>query len=66
MVIEQIPDAIYLDLERPAALNKLTDPEAFFTQFGDHMICLDEIQRTPDIFQSSEVLSIEIEGTANF
>ncbi len=50
IVIEQIPKAIHLDLERPADLNKLTDPEAFFSQFSDHMICLDEIQRTPDIF----------------
>lgn len=50
MVISQIPKAIYLDLERPADLNKLTDPEAFFMQFSDRMICLDEIQRTPDIF----------------
>ena len=32
MVIEQIPKAIHLDLERPADLNKLTDPEAFFAQ----------------------------------
>ena len=50
MVIEQIQKAIHLDLERPADLNKLTDPEAFFSQFSDHLICLDEIQRTPDIF----------------
>ena len=50
MLIEKIPKAIHLDLERPADLNKLTDPEAFFSQFSDHMICLDEIQRTPDIF----------------
>ena len=50
MIIEQIPKAIHLDLERPADLNKLTDPEAFFSQFSDHMICLDEIQRLPDIF----------------
>lgn len=50
MVIAQIQKAIHLDLERPADLNKLTDPEAFFAQFSDHMICLDEIQRVPDIF----------------
>jgi uncharacterized protein len=50
IVIEQIPKAIHLDLERPADLNKLTDPEAFFAQFSDHMICLDEIQRVPDMF----------------
>ncbi len=50
MVLEQIPNAIHLDLERPVDLNKLTDPEAFFAQFSNHMICLDEIQCTPDIF----------------
>ena len=50
MVIDQFPKAIHLDLERPADLNKLTDPEAFFFQFSDHLICLDEIQRLPDIF----------------
>ncbi len=30
MVLADFPQAIYLDLERPADLNKLTDPEAFF------------------------------------
>ncbi|MBU8911826.1 MAG: ATP-binding protein [Desulfobacterales bacterium] len=50
MIIENFPGAIYLDLERPADLNKLTDPEAFFQQFKDRLICLDEIQRTPEIF----------------
>ncbi|MCK5099357.1 MAG: ATP-binding protein, partial [Desulfobacteraceae bacterium] len=49
-VIKKFPDAIYLDLERPSDLNKLTDPEAFFDQFSDRLICLDEIQRTPEIF----------------
>ena len=50
MVINQFQKAIHLDLERPADIAKLTDPEAFFSQFSDHLICLDEIQRTPDIF----------------
>ncbi len=50
MVIEEFPDAIYLDLERPADLNKLHDPEAFFNQFSNQLICLDEIQRVPEIF----------------
>jgi uncharacterized protein len=50
MVTKEIPKSIYLDLERPADLNKLTDPEAFFNQFCDYTICLDEIQRTPEIF----------------
>lgn len=50
IVIKEFSKAIHLDLERPADLNKLTDPEAFFSQFNDHLICLDEIQRVPDIF----------------
>ncbi|MDQ6960073.1 MAG: ATP-binding protein [Mariprofundaceae bacterium] len=50
VIIRQFPDAIYLDLERPADMNKLMDAEAFFQQFEDRMICLDEIQRMPDLF----------------
>jgi len=50
MVIEQFPDALYLDLERPSDMNKLTDPEAFFQQFQGRLICLDEIQRAPELF----------------
>lgn len=50
MVLRHFPNYIYLDLERPADINKLSDPEAFFRQFSDHLICLDEIQRVPDLF----------------
>ena len=50
VLLKQFPAAIYLDLERPADANKLTDPEAFFTSFRQSLICLDEIQRLPDIF----------------
>jgi len=50
MVIETFPDALYLDLERPSDLNKLSDAEGFFQQFQDQMICLDEIQRMPELF----------------
>ncbi len=46
------PGAIYLDLERNSDLNKLTDPEVFFHQFENRLICLDEIQRLPEIFPS--------------
>lgn len=50
MIIKNYPDAIYLDLEAPADLNKLTEAEIFFRQFKKRLICLDEIQRVPDIF----------------
>ncbi len=40
----------YLDLERTSDLNKLNDPEAYFLENSDKLICLDEIQRLPEIF----------------
>ena len=48
--IERFDDALYLDLENPADLAKLNDPELFFTHNQDKLICLDEIQLKPDIF----------------
>jgi len=50
MLMDAFPDAIYVDLERPSDRNKLTNAEAFFQQFNDKMICLDEIQRAPELF----------------
>lgn len=49
-LIKTFRNAIYLDLERPADLNKLRDPEAYFALHADKLICLDEIQRTPELF----------------
>jgi predicted AAA+ superfamily ATPase len=49
-IISKIEGAVYVDLERPSDVNKLRDPEAFFTLNRDHLICLDEIQRVPELF----------------
>src|SRR4030042_4435846 len=49
-IISKIENAVYLDLERPSDVNKLTDPEAFFNLNADKLICLDEIQRVPELF----------------
>lgn len=43
-------ESIYLDLEKPSDLQKLEDAEWFFSTFRDKLICLDEIQRKPEIF----------------
>ena len=43
-------NACYLDLERISDMNKLNDPEAYFSENSDKLICLDEIQRLPEIF----------------
>ena len=42
--------SIYLDLEAPEDLVKLSDPSAFLSLHRDKLIVLDEIQRTPDLF----------------
>ena len=49
-IIAKLEPCIYLDLEMTSDLNKLQDPEAFFTLNADKLICLDEIQRLPDVF----------------
>ena len=42
--------ALILDLERPADRRILDDPEAFFEANSENLICLDEIQRMPELF----------------
>lgn len=49
-IISEIGKAVYLDLERPSDVSKLRDPEAFFSLNTDKLICLDEIQRVPELF----------------
>lgn len=49
-IISEIRGAVYLDLERASDVSKLRDPEAFFSLNSDKLICLDEIQRVPELF----------------
>ncbi|PQA54929.1 ATP-binding protein [Siphonobacter curvatus] len=44
------PDPIYLDLESPSDLAKLSQPEAYFQLHEGKLIILDEIQRVPELF----------------
>lgn len=43
-------DSIYLDLEAPEDLLKLSDPASFLSAHADKLIILDEIQRSPELF----------------
>ena len=43
-------DAVHLDLEYPPDRDKLTDPALYFEAQGERLICLDEIQRMPELF----------------
>jgi len=49
-VLGQLGGATYLDLERPSDRAKLRDPEAYFESQKGALICLDEIQRVPELF----------------
>lgn len=48
----QMENFIYLDLENPIDRNKLQDPMLFFTTNRNKTICLDEVQRVPEIFST--------------
>ncbi len=49
-IINKLDNGLYLDLEKTSDLNKLRDPEAFFAINTGKLICLDEIQRIPELF----------------
>ncbi len=50
-VIGEQRDAIYLDLENPADRTRLAEPNHFFDITEDRLVILDEIHRTPEMFQ---------------
>jgi hypothetical protein len=49
-IVKKIKQSVYLDLENPGDLAKLDDPLAFFSLHNDDFVCLDEIQRAPELF----------------
>jgi hypothetical protein len=59
-------ETLYLDLERPSDLQKLSDPEWFLTSQKDKLICMDEIQRKPEIFPLLRSLTDEWKTNGNF
>ncbi|MBU6148216.1 MAG: ATP-binding protein [Actinomycetales bacterium] len=46
------PEAIYLDLERPADLRRLDDADAFLRSQAGRLIVLDEVHRVPGLFET--------------
>ncbi|MGK5090521.1 ATP-binding protein [Deltaproteobacteria bacterium TL4] len=43
-------DNIYLDLERPSDLLKLQEAEFYLSNQSQKLVCIDEIQKNPDLF----------------
>lgn len=48
--VSETKPSVYLDLESPADLQKLSDPLLFLKAHEKHLVILDEIQRVPDLF----------------
>jgi len=50
-IIKEYRGAVYLDLEDPRDLAKLQEPLAFLEANRNVLICIDEVQRAPEVFQ---------------
>lgn len=49
-VLESHKNALFLDLELPSDLRKLSDPELFLREQTRKLVCIDEVQRKPELF----------------
>lgn len=50
MILRDYPQSVMLDMERPADRVVLEEAEAFFNANSNRLICLDEVQRVPEVF----------------
>jgi predicted AAA+ superfamily ATPase len=50
IILNKKDNVLYLDLERPSDLQKLENAEWFLTSQKERLICIDEIQRRPELF----------------
>jgi len=57
---------VYLDLERPSDLRKLDDPEWFLMNQRESLVCIDEVQRKPELFPLIRSLVDEWGGNGHF
>ena len=48
--IAQVRDSVYLDLERPSDLAKISNIEEYCALNADKLLVLDEVQRSPELF----------------
>jgi len=65
-LMENNPDCIYLDLERPSDLQKLEDAEWFLSTQKSKLICIDEVQRKQALFPLLRSLSDEWNRNGSF
>lgn len=65
-ILEMVSPAIRLDLEKPSHRAMLTDAEAYFDLHRDSLVCLDEIQRSPELFPVLRSLVDDRGGNGQF
>ena len=65
-ILEDYKESLYLDLERPSDLQKLTNAEWFLEANRNKLICIDEIQRKPEIFPLIRSLVDAWNGNGHF
>ena len=49
-ILQNNKQALFLDLELPSDMRKLTDAELFLLEHARQLICVDEVQLRPDLF----------------
>ena len=55
-VAEGRDDVLFLDMESSHDLARLQEPEYYLSQHSEKLICIDEVQRRPDLFPVLRVL----------
>ena len=65
-ILAKMPGTIYLDLERASDLARLAEPETYLSAQKGRLICIDEIQRKPDLFPLIRSLVDEWGGSGSF
>ncbi len=66
-IMPRLKAGLYLDLELPSDLAKLRDPEAYLSMNAAATVCIDEVQRFPDLFpllRDAGVLRCELPADA--
>ena len=58
-MMDEIPESTYLDLERPSDMVKIENAEWFLISQKENLVCIDEIQRKPELFPLIRSLSDE-------
>ncbi len=65
-VLSRMGRVAYLDLERPSDRAKLQDAEAYFSSHRGDLVCLDEIQRVPELFPILRAIVDSGRGSGQF